>query len=84
MTDINTLTHTLKIKVNKSAPTIFPIIDCYVEYHIERCALVFKISFMRKWAWCVRNGSWLAPQAPHGFHKAASHTYGSSAALTNL
>lgn len=57
-----TNSRTLEIRVNKSAPTIFPIIDCYVEYHIERCALVFKISHMREWAWCTRNGSWLTLQ----------------------
>ena len=57
--------HTLEIKVNRSAPMIFPIIDCYVEYHIERRALVFKFSPMRKWACCVRNGSWLTRQRPY-------------------
>ena len=53
---------------SKSRPTpmIFPKIDCCVEYHIECCALVFKISHMRKWARWVRNGSWLPPP-PEGF-----------------
>jgi len=53
---------------SKSRPTpmIFPKIDCCVEYHIECCALVFKISHMRKWARWVRNGSWLTPP-PEGF-----------------
>lgn len=54
MTHISTLVCSQKkkkIKVNKSPPLIFPIIHADAEYHIERCAPVFKISFKRKWPW---------------------------------